>query len=174
MPSRAVSDRPLAQRAGNGEHSRTLWLQLALVAAVAAICFVQTARYDFAYDDKPQVLENPRIRSFSNLGEVFFENVWAFQGLLTNYFRPLHSVTYMAAYAIGGLSPFTFHLVNIILHVLVSLAVLWIGWELFPGSWAALGGALLFAAHPMHTESVAWVAGVTDVGAGLFSRISSA
>src|SRR4030042_6544665 len=78
----------------------------------------------------------------------------------------------MAACAICELSPVPYHLINIILHLLACLAVLWIGWELFPDGWVALGGALLFAVHPMHTEGVAGGAGITALGAGLFYFIS--
>jgi tetratricopeptide (TPR) repeat protein len=140
-----------------------------MVAAVAVLCFIQTAGYGFVFDDQQQIVENPRIRSFANLDKTFTENVWAFRGAqnFSNYFRPMQISTYTATFWAGGLSPFAFHLTNILLNLLVCLAVLWVMMELFSNSTVAVGGALLFAAHPMHTEAVAWIAGVPELGSGL-------
>jgi tetratricopeptide (TPR) repeat protein len=161
---------------------RSLWRlpaplsHLTLVAGVALACYLQTASYQFVYDDSVQVALNPRIRSFSNLGPAFTENFWAFAGTnsFTNYYRPLQAAAYMAGYALGGLSPAAYHWINIMLHVCASLAVFWIGLEFMGNASIALWGALLFAAHPMHTESVAWIAGITDVGCGLFYFVALA
>jgi Tfp pilus assembly protein PilF len=149
--------------------ARRLW-QPTLVLAAAILCYVQTAGYRFVWDDAEQIAANDRIRSFEHLGAAFQENVWAFRGseVRGNYFRPLQTVAYMAAYAAGGLSPVPFHWLNILLHGLTSLAVYWLGRELFRDHVIALCGGLLFAVHPMHTESVAWAAGITDVGCALF------
>src|SRR5206468_8184736 len=62
--------------------------------------------------------------------------------------------------------------INILLHMTASLAAFWVGWGLFRRPGVALSGALLFAVHPMHTESVAWIAGITDLGCGLFYFLS--
>jgi len=137
------------------------------VALLAFACYVQTAGYGLVWDDNLQLTNNDRIRSFANLGTAFTEQFWAFMGRW-HYYRPLQTVSYMIGYAIGGLSPAPYHWLNIILHVLASLAVFWFGWELFRNSRIALWGGLLFAAHPMHTESVAWSAAITDVGCALF------
>ncbi len=152
-----------------------LW-QMCAVAALAFACYVQTASYAFVYDDNVQIVLNPRIRTFSNFYAAFTENFWAFNapGSYTNYYRPLQTVSYIAAYASGGLSPEVYHWLNIILHTLASIAVFWVGWELFGNATVALIAGLLFAAHPMHTESVTWIAGITDVGCGLFYFLSLA
>src|SRR5262245_57616828 len=89
---------------------------LALVAALAAACYAQTLGYGFVYDDDVQIVRNPRIRSFANLPVAFSENVWAFNGpqAFTNYYRPLQTATYMAAYALGKLDPRPYHLLAIV------------------------------------------------------------
>lgn len=146
------------------------WWQPALVGLLAFACYVQTVRFDFVWDDTEQIVANSRIRSFSNLGLTFQENFWAFYGsqIHGHYYRPLQTLSYMIAYASGGLSPAPYHWVNVILHVLASLACFWFAWELIHDATVALWGGLLFAAHPMHTESVAWSAGITDLGCALF------
>ncbi len=148
--------------------------QYLAVAAVALVCYVQTARYDFVYDDALQIVLNPRIRSFSNVGAAFTENFWGFISphSISNYFRPLQTIIYMTAYALGGLWPVPYHWINIVMHVFASLAVLWLGLLLLSDLKASIWGAFLFAAHPMHTENVAWIAGITDIGCGLFFFLS--
>ena len=150
-----------------------LWRYL-VVAAVALGCYVQTARYDFAYDDALQIVLNPRIRSFSSVGAAFTEDFWAFiyPHSPSNYFRPLQTIIYMTGYALGGLWPASYHWINIAMHVCASLTVLWLGLLLLSDPTVSVWGALLFAAHPMHTENVAWIAGITDLGCGLFFFLS--
>lgn len=149
------------------------WQYLA-VAAVALVCYVQTARYDFVYDDTLQIVLNPRIRSFSNIGAAFTENFWGFISphSTSNYYRPLQTIIYMTAYALGGLWPAPYHWINIGMHIFASLAVLWLGYLLLFNLKASIWGAFLFATHPMHTENVAWIAGITDIGCGLFFFLS--
>jgi tetratricopeptide (TPR) repeat protein len=171
----AATAGPKRGRASAPAPSPPAW-QFAAVALLATVCYVQTAGYGFVYDDDVQIARNPRIRSFSNLPAAFNENFWAFNGpdSFTNYYRPLQTAAYMLGYHIGGLRPAPFHWINIVLHALASLAVLWLGWELLGCAGAALCGALVFAAHPIHSENVAWIAGITDVGCGLLAFVSLA
>jgi len=173
---RSGTDKDQSRRRTDKESLRTRkapsisWWQPALVGLLALLCFVQTAGYGFVWDDTEQIVANSRIRSFANVPTAFQEDFWAFYGsrIHGHYFRPLQTVSYMIAYAFGGLSPAPYHWLNIILHVLASLACFWAGWELFHSPVICLWGGLLFAAHPMHTESVAWIAGITDLGCALF------
>jgi len=161
---------------GTPRAARVKWWHIAIITILAAACYFQAAGYGFVYDDNVQIVRNPRIRSFANLKLAFTENFWAFASAnsSTNYYRPLQTVTYMMGYALDGISPSVFHWINIALHILASLAVFWLGMELLGSPTVALWGALFFCTHPMHTESVAWVAGITDVGCGLFYFISLA
>jgi tetratricopeptide (TPR) repeat protein len=170
-----IAKQPAKSSSPLGSSSIRAW-HIGLVLALALLCYAQTAVYQFVWDDSEQIVANSRIRSFSHLGEAFQENFWAFYGASaqSHYYRPLQTVTYMIGYAFGGLSPVPYHWLNILLHMMSSLALLWLAWELFRDEKIALWAGLLFAAHPMHTESVAWAAGVTDVGCGLFYFVSLA
>ncbi len=170
-----TSYRKKAAGATASSRSRISRWQLVLIACVALICFFQTSGYSFVYDDNSQIVMNPRIRSFTNLPLVFTEHFWAFSSVEKgNYYRPMLAVSFMLGYLFGGLSPAPYHWISIVMHILVSLSVFWVGWEYLGNQKVALFGALLFAAHPMHIESVAWIAGVTDVGCGLFYFVSLA
>jgi Flp pilus assembly protein TadD len=75
----------------------------------------------------------------------------------------------MADYALWGDRPFGYHLTNILLHTLVSVLVYLVLARIFPGkNGVAFASALVFAVHPVHAESVAWIAGRTDLIATLF------
>lgn len=96
--------------------------------------------------------------------------MWAFaqdgQSNISNFYRPIQIVLYTLGYAIGGLSPTPYHAINLLFHTLASLMVFAVCLELgFAGPLALLGGAL-FAAHPIHTEAVAWIAATPEVTCG--------
>ncbi len=123
---------------------------------------------DFVYDDNFEVLQNHWIRDIKYVPEIFSSSSWEFMGRDSNYYRPLIHLVRMMNYHIFGLKPWGFHLVNIIFHAGISVLVFLISRELvgrdeksfFNPPFVA---AALFAAHPVHTEEVAWVASVAGL-----------
>ncbi len=136
---------------------------------LACLPYANTLLGSFVYDDHYQVVENPYVHSFRYLPKIFGTTVWSFQGAqgTTNYFRPMMSFGYLLFYQIAGPVPFSFHLASVVLHALVVLLVFCVLRRL-SGERIALIAAGLFALHPIHTESVAWIAGVTDLELALF------
>ena len=143
---------------------------VALLLLLALLPYANTLTAGFVYDDFPQVVDNPYILSFSHLREIFFSNVWSFQGAqgTTNYYRPIMTLGYLLCFKVFGLLPFGFHLANILLHTSVVCLLFFLTRRLFQSASLALLSAALFALHPIHTESVAWIAGVTDLELTLF------
>ena len=82
--------------------------------------------------------------------------------------RPLHIFSHWLVWRIAGPNPTVFHLYQLIFYVVTVLLVYRLGRELFTNNLAAYSGALLWALHPLHVEPVCWIAGVPDVGCGLF------
>ncbi len=150
------------------ESRRETLIYLAL-SLLAFIPYANTLRGGFVYDDYFQVVENPYVHSFHYLPEMFTTTVWSFQGAqgVTNYYRPLMTFGYLLTYQIAGPISFSFHLASIVLNVVVVLLVFSLVRRL-SGERIALVSAGLFALHPLHTESVAWVAGVTDLELAVF------
>jgi tetratricopeptide (TPR) repeat protein len=156
------------KRAGSAETSKAaarlpLWLP-AIVALVAIAALLRTLPYEFVFDDQNQILRNPWIRDWSHAWRFFTTDVWAFTGEASrsNYYRPLQMLLYTSAHSMTGLQPQAFHLFNILLHAGCSLLVALIGFRLAGNRFVAIAGGLIFALHPIHAESVAWISGVTD------------
>jgi len=84
------------------------------------------------------------------------------------------TLIYKLAGAAFGLEAWGYHLVNVALHALASLAVFAIARLMFSRRWVAVAVALMFAAHPSHAEAVQWVAANADVAMGCFFMTSFA
>ncbi len=149
--------------ASRPERARAL-LITALVAC-ATLPYLNILFNGFVYDDDTQVLLNPYVRSFRYLKEIFATHVWSFSGAGSspNYYRPMMTLGYLICYRLFGMRAYGFHLVSLLLHVLVVCLVFVLS-ERLTGDrvWAFMAGAF-FALHPIHTESVAWIAAVTDL-----------
>jgi len=137
----------------------------ALVVGAALLAYANGLTGSFVYDDRRIIEENPRVHDLSRAGELITSPYW---GTLKKdgLWRPLTLFTYAANAALTGLDPFFFHLVNVLLHAAVSLAVLLLGRRLLPLP-AAAAGALLFAVHPVHTEAVTGIVGRAELLAAL-------
>jgi len=69
---------------------------------------------------------------------------------------------FLVCYKLFGTSPYGYHLLNIFLNCIVVWLVFRAGSELFLSEWLGLLAALAFALHPIHTEPVAWIDGISD------------
>ncbi len=148
-------------------HPAAGWLPWVLILAGIAP-FLHVLPYEFLYDDQLQILRNPWIRSWEHLGDFFTKDVWAFMETSSNYYRPLHMFFHHLGYQASGNEPHAYHGVSILLHALSTMLVGLIGLRLTGNRGVALAGGLLFALHPMHAESVAWIAAVTDPSCAVF------
>ncbi|CAJ1057168.1 protein O-mannosyl-transferase TMTC2-like [Xyrichtys novacula] len=146
-----------------------------LCSAVALVLYVNTLGADFCYDDSRAIKTNQDLLAETPWTNVFYDDFWG--TLLTHSgshksYRPLCTLSFRLNHAVGGLEPWGYHLVNVVLHgavtgLFTTLARLLLG----GGLWSLLAG-LLFASHPIHTEAVAGVVGRADEGAALFFLLS--
>jgi tetratricopeptide (TPR) repeat protein len=146
--------------------SASTFLVLLLVACVP---YANTLFNQFVYDDGFQVVGNPYAHSFKYLRQIFTTTVWSFLGAqgVSNYYRPMMTLGYLLTCQVAGLTPFTYHLVNVLLNGIVVWLVFAILRKL-SGDRVALIATGLFALHPIHTEPVAWIAAVTDLELAVF------
>ena len=144
---------------------------MAALAVVAALPYLNALANGFVYDDNSQVLANPYLRSFHYLRPIFTSSAWSFVGGatgVTNYYRPMMTFGYLLCFQLFGPSALAFHLMNLLVHAAVVLLLYRLSARLFLDWRIGLAAALIFALHPVHSESVDWVGAVTDLELTLF------
>lgn len=141
---------------------------VSILAVSTAVLYSGTLFFQFVWDDKPQIVDSPLIRSFQKLHRVFFSDLWYHTGRFQLYYRPLFVIWSMVNYAVFGLRPWGWHLGAILLHVVATAAVFWLARRLGLQYWTAAGTALIFAVHPIHIECVAWISAASDSMATIF------
>lgn len=129
---------------------------------MAVAVYAPTLRNGFVWDD-PLVLA--QLRDITSAGDL----ITLPPSIPKFYYRPVIFVTYLADRAIAGEVPFWFHASVVAFHAVNTLLVFLVTRRLFDGDdLLASCGALLFAVFPTHVESVAWMAGRSDVVACTF------
>ena len=116
------------------------------------------------YDDPAYVVRNTNIQSGLALSTV----VWAFTATIESNWHPLTWLSHALDYSLFGLEARYHHAMSLFLHLLTSVMV-FILFELMTGKqWQSAFIACVFAIHPLHVESVAWIAERKDILSGLF------
>ena len=135
-----------------------------LVVATLAV-YAQVIRHDFVnFDDDKYVYENSHVRS----GLTWKGIAWAFTTTVGGNWHPLTWLSHMLDCELFGLNAGYHHLVNVLLHILNSFLLLLVLEKMTGAFWRSATVAALFALHPLHVESVAWVAERKDVLSTLF------
>ena len=134
-----------------------------VVAAIVAVClaiFGQVVRFQFInHDDDLYVYQNSFV-----LAGINWESVkWAFTTFHSANWHPVTWLSHMLDASIFGSSPGGHHLVNVIFHVANSVLGFFVFRRLTGDFWKSAIVAFLFAVHPAHVESVAWIAERKDV-----------
>ncbi|MBF0337706.1 MAG: tetratricopeptide repeat protein [Nitrospirae bacterium] len=137
---------------------------LCLILAVVLV-YVQMWRHDFInLDDPLYVLNNARVRGGLSLAGI----QWAFTTTYGGNWHPLTWLSHMLDVNVHGLSPGGHHLTSLLLHATNSVLLFLLLQRMTGALWQSAFMAGVFAVHPMHVESVAWVAERKDVLSGLF------
>ena len=138
---------------------------LVILLLAAVIPYANTLFNGFVYDDVHQILENPYVQSPRHLREILTTTVWSFRGEegVSNYYRPLMMLSFLGSYMLFGAVAGGFHMVNVVLHACVVRLLYLVTLRLFSDRRIAFVAAILFAVHPIHSETVAWVAALPDL-----------
>ena len=143
---------------------QNLIVYIFLVVVTLAI-FWQVHRYDFVnFDDDIYVTQNSHIQSGITLDGVR----WAFSATYAEFWHPLTWLSLMLDYQLYGLNAGGYHLTNVILHILSTLLLFWLLNRMTGSIWKSAFVAALFALHPLHVESVAWITKRKDVLSAFF------
>jgi protein O-mannosyl-transferase len=145
------------------------WLLAVLLGLMAIGLYWPATRNGFvSLDDPDYVTANSHVQ-----GGLTLENIqWAFTSVVSGNWHPATMLSLMLDGQLFGLKPWAYHLTNILLHALNTALVFWLLRGLTGALWRSALVAALFAAHPLHVESVAWVAERKDVLSTFFGLLA--
>lgn len=154
---------------------RTRILALLLVVTASTLPFLPSLRYGFVYDDEMQIIGNQTIQKGGFFRSYFTTPVGGFYDSTRArpYYRPLFMLWLRLNYLAFGKRPFGWHLTTLAAHMAATLLVFALLSRHLTSPRAAIAGAIAFGLHPVHTESVAWISGVTDplVGVAMLASL---
>jgi protein O-mannosyl-transferase len=135
-------------------------LLAAAIVVITLLTYLPAMRNGFIWDDDEYVTNNSLLRTPDGLRRIWLEP------RSTPQYYPLVFTTFRIEHAIWGYEPAGYHVVNILLHAANALLL----WRILvflgvPGGWLA---GLIFAVHPVHVESVAWITERKNVLSGFF------
>lgn len=137
-----------------------LWV--GLIILITFITYLPTLRNGFVIDDFQDVVDNQLLHTGQGLRDLWTAH-WRDYPL---QYYPLTFTTFWMEYHLWGLQPLGYHVVNVLLHTVNAILVGLLLTRLsVPGAWLA---ALIFAVHPVHVESVAWITERKNVLSGFF------
>ena len=147
-------------------HNRAITVAIYLfLAAITLAVFGQTTRHEFVnFDDDLYVYDAPAIKAGLTIKGIAL----AFTGTHARNWHPLTTISHMLDCQLYGLNAGRHHAVNVFLHMLAVLLLFRVLQQMTKAMWKSAIVAALFAVHPLHVESVAWVSERKDVLSAVF------
>lgn len=161
---------PAAAAAGwsGALHRKAPQLGILVLAAAVVLAYGNSMHGPFVLDDLPSIPGNPTLRHLGRIADVLSPPAG---GGLTVEGRPVLNLSLAVNYAVGGLRPWSYHAVNVLVHLGAALALFGVVRRTAAGRDAtalALAAALAWAVHPLATESVTYVVQRAESLMGLF------
>jgi tetratricopeptide (TPR) repeat protein len=153
-------------------HSRTFQRDACICVFLALVTFAlywPVVHFEFTnYDDPQYVTDNSHVHSGLTAQNI----LWAFTTGYASNWHPLTWLSHMLDCEVYGLNPGGHHLTNLLFHIANTLLLFVLLRRMTGAVWRAAFVAALFALHPMHIESVAWVAERKDVLSAFFGLLT--
>ncbi len=148
-------------------------LVILVILGVTFFAFSNSILNGFAYDDTTQILNNTFIRDLGNIPKAMVTEAWYWRAQedkdpneqdkpSTSYYRPVVMIYLMIMWKLFGASAPGWHVFNVVLHVLAVYFIFLVFERITKDLRLSAIASLLFAVHPLRSESVAWVSGLTD------------
>ncbi len=154
------------------DYPTPVWKLIILSLAIAGatwLVFAQTLGHQFVnFDDESYVYANPVVSrglSWPALG-------WAFTHIVSHNWHPLTTISHMLDCQLFDLKPGGHHFTNVLLHIFASILLLIALYQMTGAIWRSAFVAAIFAVHPLHVESVAWIAERKDVLSAVFFMLT--
>lgn len=154
------------------KRASTVWKIVGIsigLAGLVWLVFGQTLRHQFVnFDDGAYVYRNFNVTHGITIQQI----VWAFTHAVAANWHPLTILSHMLDSELYGVGPSGHHLTNVILHTFAAILLFLAFWLMTRATWRSAFVAAIFAIHPLHVESVAWVAERKDVLSGVFFMLT--
>lgn len=145
-------------------------VSLCLISGIICV-YIQAVNYDFVgYDDELYVTKNLHVQKGISLEGL----KWAFTTSHSGNWHPLTWLSHMLDYKLYGLNPAGHHWINVEFHIANTLLLFFILFRMTGALWKSAFVAALFALHPLHVESVAWISERKDVLSTFFGLLTIA
>jgi Flp pilus assembly protein TadD len=140
-----------------------------LLLAATLWVYAPVGHFEFTnYDDNEYVSANPVVLDGWSVHGV----EWAFTQSHSANWHPVTWLAHMTDVELLGDDPGLQHWSNVVVHLLAAWLLLWLGWRSTGHLWASLWVALIFAVHPLHVESVAWISERKDTLSAVFAMLT--
>jgi tetratricopeptide (TPR) repeat protein len=131
-----------------------------ILSITPLVTYFNTLHNDFVFDDLLIIQGNETLSSLNSISSII--------NITTKKYRPVRTLSYAIDYHFSGLNPFSYHISNIVYHIINVFLIYLITHFVLKNRVAAFITALLFAVHPVHTESVTYISGRRDILFTLF------
>jgi Flp pilus assembly protein TadD len=141
----------------------------AVLAGITCLVFGQTLAHQFVtYDDPQYVYENAKVAAGLSPESV----LWAFTHTVGGNWHPLTVISHMLDCQLYGLKPAGHHFTNVLLHSIAVILLFLVLRRMTSTLWQSAFVAALFAIHPLHVESVAWISERKDLLSAVFFMLT--
>lgn len=141
--------------------AKNKWLPIVALALIGFLLYLPSLFGKFVWDDEDFVFQNRYVKEF-RLDKFFSDSITSGRGKVSNYYRPLQGTVYSLINLMFGLRPFYYHMANVLFHIAAALAIYYFFLALSKKKFAPFLIALFFLVHPVQTEAVSYISGLSD------------
>ncbi len=147
-----------------GGRKRNLLITCVALFIITLGVYSQSPNHRFVFDDQEYITSNPNVANGLTAENI----VWAFTSSHSSNWHPVTWLSHMADAQLYDLNPRGHHISNVLIHAVASVLLLFLLFRITGLLWQSSFVAAIFSLHPLHVESVAWVAERKDVLSALF------
>ncbi len=175
-PTSDIANAQSVTGVGEGVSFRRLLPTMLVVGVIGLLVYASVLGLSFIWDDEVVVVQNQFIRGWQHVPQMFSNLANRGGGEPGGFYRPIQDVSYACDYALWGLNPTGYHVVNLVLHLMTVMLIIWVVAQIVAAStspregvWAAAVTGTLFAIHPGISEAVIYVSARSAIMATGFS-----
>ena len=148
-------------------HKQSL-LAIIIIALIGILVYFNSLDNSFVWDDKDLIVENPLIKNWTHLGDIFKKDLFYVAPEKSFYYRPIQSLSYVLDYSIYRLKPKGYHIANISIHILNAVLIYFLILAFTKNKIVSFCASAVFVVHPVYTSAVTYISGRGELLVTLF------